>query len=114
MSNSSAAQHLKSEDWGKVLPEVTKAYGAISSPPAADALQASLTSISMSVDENVYTFMDRFQSLLANIHITFEAIEEVPQAERLSFAQVQYISRAYIQQLSGTLRIQIILHSLIT
>ena len=67
---------------------MTKAYGAISSPPAADALQASLTSISMSVDENVYTFMDRFQSLLANIHITFEAIEEAPQAERLSFTQV--------------------------
>ena len=88
VSNSSAAQHLKSEDWGKVLPEVTKAYGAISSPPAADALQASLTSIAMSVDETVYTFMDRFQSLLANIHITFEAIEEVPQAERLSFTQV--------------------------
>jgi len=88
VSNSSAAQHLKSEDWGKVLPEVTKAYGAISSPPAADALQASLTSISMSVDENVYKFMDRFQSLLANIHITFEAIEEVPPAERLSFTQV--------------------------
>jgi hypothetical protein len=84
----SAVQYLKSEDWGKVLPEVTKAYGAISSPPAADALQASLTSIAMSVDENVYTFMDRFQSLLANIHITFEAIEEVPQAERLSFTQV--------------------------
>ena len=88
MSNSSAAQYIKSEDWGKVLPEVTKAYGAISSPPAADALQASLTSIAMSVDETVYTFMDRFQSLLANIHITFEAIEEVPQAERLSFTQV--------------------------
>ena len=35
----------------------------------------------MSVDENVYTFMDR-------LHITFEAIEEIPQAERLSFAQV--------------------------
>ena len=63
----------------------------------------------MSVDENVYTFMDRFQPLLANIHITFEAIKEVPQAERL-----KYISRAYIQQLSGTLRIQIILHSLTT
>jgi len=88
VSNSSAAQYLKSEDWDKVLPEVTKAYGAISSPPAAESLQASLTSIAMSVDENVYTFMDRFQSLLANIHITFEAIEEVPQAERLSFAQV--------------------------
>ena len=88
VSNSSAAQYLKSEDWSKVLPEVTKAYGAISSPPAADALQASLTSIAMSVDETVYTFMDRFQSLLANIHITFEAIEEVPQAERLSFTQV--------------------------
>ena len=42
----------------------------------------------MSVDENVYTFMDRLQSLLANIHITFEAIEEIPQAEGLSFAQV--------------------------
>ena len=32
--------------------------------------------------------MDRLQSLLANIHITFEAIEEIPQAEGLSFAQV--------------------------
>ena len=88
VSNSSAAQYIKSEDWGKVLPEVTKAYGAISSPPAAESLQASLTLMTMSVDENVYTFMDRFQSLLANIHITFEAIEEIPQAERLSFAQV--------------------------
>ena len=29
VSNSSAAQYIKSEDWGKVLPEVTKAYGAI-------------------------------------------------------------------------------------
>jgi hypothetical protein len=42
----------------------------------------------MSVDKNVYTFMDRFQSLLANIHVTFEAIKEMPQAQRLSFAQV--------------------------
>jgi len=106
--NSSAAQYLKSEDWGKVLPEVTKVYGAISAPPAADVLQASLTSIAMSVDENIYTFMDRFQSLLANIYITFEAIEEVPQAERLSFAQV-YQSCLYTTQ---TLLTHIILHSL--
>ena len=35
VSNSSVAQYIKSEDWGKVLPEVTKAYGAISSPPAS-------------------------------------------------------------------------------
>ena len=88
VSNSSAAQYIKSEDWGKVLPEVTKAYGAISSPPAAESLHASLTLMTMSVDENVYTFMDRFQSLLANIHITFEAIEEIPQAERLSIPVV--------------------------
>jgi precorrin-6B methylase 2 len=32
--------------------------------------------------------MNKFQSLLANIHVTFEAIEEMQQAERLSFAQV--------------------------
>ena len=42
----------------------------------------------MSVDKNVYMFMNRFQSLLANIHVTFEAIKEMPQAERLSVAQV--------------------------
>ena len=88
VSNSSAAQYIKSKDWNRVLDEVTKAYGVINSPPAAESLQASLTSIVMSVDKNVYTFMDRFQSLLANIHVAFEAIKEMPQAERLSFAQV--------------------------
>jgi hypothetical protein len=88
VGNSSAAQYLKNEQWDKVLEEISKAYGGINSPPAAESLQASFTSIVMGANDNVYTFMDKFQSLLANIHVTFEAIEEMPQAERLSFAQV--------------------------
>ena len=90
-----AIHQLLSISRAKTGAKSSKAYGAISSPPAAELLQASLTSITMSVDENVYTFMDRLQSLLANIHITLLAIEEIPLAieeiplaERLSFAQV--------------------------
>jgi len=51
-------------------------------------LQASFTNITMGPTDTVYVFMDRVQTLLANIHVTFEALDEFPVEDRLSFEQV--------------------------
>jgi len=97
VQHTAAAQHIKNRDWHLVLAAISKAYGGTKSPPAAAMLQASFASITMSPTDTVYVFMDRVQTLLANIHVTFEALDEVPAENRLSFEQV-YLACLYDEQ----------------
>jgi len=88
VEKSAAAQHLKNRQWDQVLPAVSRAFGSTNSPPATEQLQASLTTIKMDPTDTVYSFLDRLKSLIANIHVTFQVIEEIPAEDRLSFETV--------------------------
>jgi len=88
VQHTAAAQYIKNREWELVLAVISKAYGGIKSPPAAAMLEVSFTNITMGSTDTVYVSKDRVQTLLANIHTTFEALDEVPIADRLSFEQV--------------------------